>query len=77
MDYKDYKSQKARESISKRWADKETKNESNTNVIRTYNDRNTIKEKKSKEKESKEKDIKTKGKGRFAPPSVLEIDFAF
>jgi len=47
------KSEKARESINARW-DKYRKNKDNTNVIRTYNDSNTIKEKKSKEKESKE-----------------------
>jgi hypothetical protein len=41
------KSVKAKESINKRWTNNDKS--SNTNVIRTYNERNTIKEKKRKE----------------------------
>jgi hypothetical protein len=57
MDYKESKSIKARESISKRW----DKYKPDTDVIRTYNDGNTIKGKESIVKEKKEsivKDIK-------------------
>jgi hypothetical protein len=45
------KSEKARESINKRW-----EKYRNTNVIRTYNESNTIKVKESKVKKRKEKD---------------------
>jgi hypothetical protein len=50
------KSKKARESVLKRW----NKPKEDTNVLQTYNDGNTIKERKgkeSKEKESKVEDI--------------------
>lgn len=47
------KSEKARKSIEARWKKAKSKNESNTNEIRPYNESNTIKEKKSKENESK------------------------
>lgn len=50
MDYKESKSIKARESISKRW----DKYKPDTDVIRTYNDGNTIKGKESKVNEKKE-----------------------
>ena len=59
------KSNKARDSVSKRWAKVSDKTDnSNTNVIRTYNDSNTIKERKGKEiKENKtEKNINKKKK---------------
>ena len=49
------KSEKARISVQKRW---DKKKEENTNVLRTNNECNTIKE--SKEKESKEKESKEK-----------------
>lgn len=50
------KSNKARDSVSKRWAKVSDKTDnSNTNVIRTYNERNTIKERKVKENKIKEK----------------------
>lgn len=45
------KSKKARESIMRRWQEKEP----DTNVLRTNNERNTIKEKKEKETKVKEK----------------------
>lgn len=62
------KSAKARESISKRW-----KNSADTNVIRTYNDSNTIKE--SKEKERKE--VKKRTRTVFEPPTIPELHSAF
>ena len=61
MNIKDLKRLKAQESISKRWDKEKNKRnddeyERNTNVIRTYDKRNTnlYKEKKSKEKKSKD-----------------------
>lgn len=54
LDQRMLKSEKARESVMKRWI----KNKSNTNVIRSNNDSNTIKVKESKVKESKEKEKK-------------------
>lgn len=59
------KSQKARESINKRWE----KIKKNTNVLQTNNDSNTIKVKKSKVKESKkdalDDDFELQENGRF------------
>jgi hypothetical protein len=57
------KSEKARQSINKRWE----KYERNTNVIPTLNEGNTIKVKESKVKESKVKEN--------IAPEILEIDF--
>jgi hypothetical protein len=54
------KSIKARESISKRWANNTNVQKSDTNVIRQEYDSNTIKEKKGKE--IKEKDIEDRKK---------------
>ena len=61
MNIKDLKRLKAQESINKRWDKEKNKRnddeyERNTDVIRTYNERNTnsYKEKKSKEKKSKD-----------------------
>jgi len=50
------KSEKARISVQKRW---DKKKEDNTNVIRTYNDGNTIKERKGKEIKEKENNTET------------------
>ena len=58
------KSQKARDSIAKRWG-------SNTTVLRDEYDCNTIKERKGKER--KEKNIREEGKQSFHPPSLEEI----
>lgn len=66
------KSQKARESIEKRWK----KYERNTNVKQTNNKRNTIKEKESKEKESKEK-VQHVIFDEIYFPKNLDIDNAF
>lgn len=75
------KSQKAKDSIKKRW-------DKNTNVIRTYNECNTIKERKGKESkvnEIKEKEIlkeenigaeapqSRKGKKSFIKPTLEEV----
>jgi uncharacterized protein (DUF608 family) len=60
------KSQKARESIENRW----NKQKENTNVIRTYNEGNTIKEKESKVKEKKEDNIECD----FNQISILTFD---
>lgn len=67
------KSNKARESVSKRWAKvSEKTEESNTDDIRTYNDSNTIKERKGNQKKEKEtikknidKKKKTEKKGKI------------
>jgi hypothetical protein len=58
------KSEKARESINKRW----DKYKVDTNVIRTNDDRNTIKE--SKEEEIKIKENRAK---KFAPPVISDV----
>jgi hypothetical protein len=55
------KSEKARESINKRW-EKYRKKQENTNVIRMYNERNTIKVKESKEKNN-----------IFTPPQIEDV----
>jgi len=60
------KSQKARESINKRW----NKIKNNTNVIRTNNDSNTIKVKESKVKENKVKEV-------FIPDFLEFKNYAF
>lgn len=67
MNIKDLKRLKAQESINKRWDKEKNKRnddeyERNTNVLQTYNERNTdlYKEKKRKEKESKVKKSKEK-----------------
>ena len=52
------KSARAKESVNKRWEKYRVQKESNTNVLQTKNDSNTIKERKGKE--SKEKDINTR-----------------
>ena len=58
------KSAKARESISKRW-----KNSTDTNVIRTYKKRNTIKESKGKEK----REVKNRTRTIFVEPTIPEL----
>ena len=67
MNIKDLKRLKAQESINKRWDKEKNKRnddeyERNTNVLQTYNERNTdlYKEKKRKEKESEVKKSKEK-----------------
>lgn len=69
------KSEKARKSIEARWEKAKANNGENTNVIRTYNGSNTIKEKESKENknESKEKEIVKKPSSRFTPPTLDEV----
>lgn len=70
---RDEKSQKAKDSIAKRWASKAEKADYDTNVLRPNNERNTIKEKKSKEgKES----IKKKPPV-FTPPIIEEVKSYF
>ena len=68
IDERNSKSLKARESIKYRWK-KDDEYERNTNVIRTSEGRNTIKE--SKVKESKVKDIDKKSS--FTPPQLTEV----
>lgn len=58
------KSAKARESISKRW-----EKSKNTDVIRTYNDSNTIKESKVKER----KEVKKRTRTVFVEPTIPEL----
>jgi hypothetical protein len=67
------KSQKARDSIYKRW----DKIKNNTNVLQTNNERNTNKVKESKVKESKEKDKFTKPSKKIIYPEILEIENYF
>lgn len=68
------KSQKAKDSIKKRW-------DKNTNVIRTYNECNTIKERKGKENkvnEIKEKEIlKEESMGAEAPGALKKVKKIF
>lgn len=77
MEFKEAKSQIARDKANKRWSKKETECNSNTTAMQQQCNSNAIKEKESKVKESKVKDIKTKEKSRFAPPSVIEIEEYF
>lgn len=68
------KSNKARESVSKRWAkvsDKEDKN--NTDDIRTYNEGNTIKEKKGKEIKKKESKTETRPRSKKIEEEKKEV----
>lgn len=69
MEFKEAKSEKARESINKRWE----KYKSNTDEIRTYNDGNTIKGKESIGKEKKGKESKGKENiGNVDSPEIFE-----
>lgn len=54
MEYKDAKSNKARESASKRWDKNKKDSDGNANAMQTQCKRNAMKEKKRKEKERKE-----------------------
>jgi hypothetical protein len=65
------KSEKARISVQKRWKKRE---EENTNVLRTQNDSNTIKERKGKERKLKKRKENIETDTIVSSQAIVHVD---